>query len=75
MKAEIQAVASFLSAHLASPADQAKLAQLPSLLAARYASHWYPEDPERGSAFRSLQGGEDPALPAIDLGHKWYVGS
>ena len=54
MDSELAAATSFLSAYLPAPLKAPFSALLHSHLADRYAGHWHPADPERGSAFRAL---------------------
>ncbi|KAL8291668.1 hypothetical protein RQP46_001926 [Phenoliferia psychrophenolica] len=54
MESELHAASAFLSAYLA-PSSQAPFeASLVARLSARFAHHWHPSDPERGSAFRAI---------------------
>ncbi|CAD6585791.1 MAG: BTG, member 2 [Cyphobasidiales sp. Tagirdzhanova-0007] len=50
---EVQAAVAYLSFHLGSTSPSFSNA-LASLLSIRYAAHWHPDDPERGSAYRAL---------------------
>ncbi|GAA6064063.1 hypothetical protein JCM10212_007037 [Sporobolomyces blumeae] len=53
MDKELSAVSSFLAAYL--PPTAADFPErLESNLATRYALHWHPDDPQRGSAYRAL---------------------
>ncbi|KAK4705539.1 protein Tob/BTG, partial [Phenoliferia sp. Uapishka_3] len=54
MDSELAAATSFLSSYLPLPSQAPFSIALHSHLASRYANHWHPSDPERGSAFRTL---------------------
>lgn len=47
-------LASFLPAPISSPVTTSFSDSLATILAARFAQHWHPSDPERGSAYRAL---------------------
>lgn len=54
MNSEIQAASTFLSTFLPPSTSQSFIQSLQSLLYTRYHSHWHPNDPEKGSAYRAL---------------------
>jgi len=54
MEQELSAVSTFLASYLPSTASNSFPSQLEQSLATRYARHWHPEDPQRGSAYRAL---------------------
>ncbi|GAA5924111.1 uncharacterized protein JCM15063_005548 [Sporobolomyces koalae] len=54
MEQELSAVSTFLASYLPSTASTAFPAHLERSLATRYARHWHPDDPQRGSAYRAL---------------------
>ncbi|BGP13176.1 hypothetical protein JCM10213_000244 [Rhodosporidiobolus nylandii] len=54
MQTELSAASDFLASYLPTPDDKRFSQQLSTTLAQRYAGHWHPADPERGSAFRAL---------------------
>ncbi|GAA5984282.1 hypothetical protein JCM11641_005901 [Rhodosporidiobolus odoratus] len=54
MDSEVAAASSFLASYLPSTVDDTFSRRLSTALAQRYADHWYPADPERGSACRAL---------------------
>ncbi|GAA6011425.1 hypothetical protein JCM11491_002779 [Sporobolomyces phaffii] len=54
MEQELSAVSSFLASYLPATASTAFPSKLEQSLATRYARHWHPEDPQRGSAYRAL---------------------
>ncbi|GAA5973281.1 hypothetical protein JCM21900_006296 [Sporobolomyces salmonicolor] len=53
MEQELAAASSFLASYLPSHASTFP-SRLEAKLAIRYATHWHPSDPERGSAYRAL---------------------
>ncbi|GAA5873374.1 hypothetical protein JCM16303_001106 [Sporobolomyces ruberrimus] len=54
MEQELSAVSTFLASYLPSTASTSFPVHLEQSLATRYARHWHPEDPQRGSAYRAL---------------------
>ncbi|GAA5894703.1 uncharacterized protein JCM6883_002183 [Sporobolomyces salmoneus] len=54
MEQELSAVSTFLASYLPRSASTSFPSQLEQSLATRYARHWHPEDPQRGSAYRAL---------------------
>ncbi|GAA5971450.1 hypothetical protein JCM3765_007285 [Sporobolomyces pararoseus] len=54
MEQELSAVSTFLASYLPSTASTSFPSHLEQSLATRYARHWFPEDPQRGSAYRAL---------------------
>jgi protein Tob/BTG len=55
MHTEIQIATQFLSSYVPTNEQQRFSEDLQSILLQKYQKHWYPEEPERGTAFRAIK--------------------
>ena len=54
MEQELSAASTFLASYLPTTASSTFPTHLEQSLATRYARHWHPEDPQKGSAYRAI---------------------